>query len=900
MTLRSSIGHGLRKSLRPGLLASTATVLALAAHAAAPPAGTVIGNRAAATYTNASGDTVSITSNEVETVVQQVAGLTLASDSSETAAPGGKVFLPHQITNEGNGTDSYSLSAIETVPGGAFDFTGIRVYPDADFDGVADTNVPITATPVLAAGDTFGILIEADIPASAATGTAQDITVTAISAFNGSATSVNTDTITISADAITELTKSMTVADGTGAAADGQIGPGDTVTVRIEYSSTGLVDATDLIVTDQLDAALQYVPGSAQWSDSVAPLTDANEGYELANGNGRQIDYRYDGTDTVTFQIDAAPSGRTGFVTFTALIAAGTGAGDIPNVASQTVGGTAQPDSNRTKVTVDTTYAATIADARSATHATGADSALNLVATPASSTDDDGALDDTVTESGDVSQGAPVRFEFVVTNQSNAAQSIAVDLANVDFPAGTAFELFSSDGATPLVGPIGPLASGAATTIVAVATLPSDVAPAANGTTNYTATLNAQATSGGAVNTSTALFTGAILAATVDLQNLDTTGDGANPTNGGTPWIDTPTDPGQPASFVVTVENNGPRADSFALALDTPLPAGWTTEFFLPDGTPVSSTGGIPAGGATDITVVVTPPADAAPVDQPVTVRVASASSGQSDTLTNAVLVNTVTDVAITPPQTLQVAPGGVLDIAHTLRNDGNTALTEGAITVAGLSDFTGAVFLDVDGDGTVGPADIYVDNIDDILAAIPGGLAPGSATPLILRVQAPSTGAVGYSERATIAVATTLNGGALTEPADRQANNAVTDQVTIVSNDLTLEKEQALDASCTGAAGTYDRARIPAEPGQCISYRITATNTGTSPARTVVIRDTTPGYTTYTECAASACAPVLTPAAAAMTSAPADGTNGALESSHGDLMPGQSATLTFTVRIDD
>jgi len=886
----------LGSKLKPGLLASAATVLALGAHAAAPPAGTVIGNRAAATYVNASGDTVSITSNEVETVVQQVAGVTLVTDSSETVAPGGKVFLPHQITNEGNGTDIFDLAAIETdTAGDPFDFTSIVIYADANFDGIADSTTPITVTPAMAAGDRFGILIEATVPQSAAPADLETITITAASDFDGSVVSTNTDTVTISSGAITELSKSMTVTDGTGAAADGLIGPGDTVTVRIDYSSTGLVDATDLVVTDQLDAALEYVPGSATWSDSASGLSDIDEGYELTNGGGQQIDFRYDGTDTVTFQIDNTPSGRTGFVRFTALIAAGTGAGDIDNVATQTVDGTPQSPSNDATVTVDTTYAVTAADARSSTHAADPDNGLNLVASPGSATDDDGLLNDVVTESSDAYQGAPVRFEFVITNQSNTTETVDLSVANGSFPSGTTFQLLASDNATPIVGGVGPLASGASATVNVVATLPTNAAVTAAGATNYEATLSAQATSGGAVNTSTGRFTGAVLGAAVDLQNANGTGDGANPTNGGDPWIDTPTNPGQPASFVVTVENNGPRADAYTLALDTPLPPGWTTQFFLPDGTPVTSTGAIPSGGDIDITVVVTPPADATPVDQPVTLRVASPSTGQSDTLTNAVVVNTIVDVAITPPQTVQVSPGGVQDIPHTLRNLGNVGLTEGAISLGGLSGFSGALFHDVDGDGAVGPADVPIDNIDDIA----GGLPAGTTTGVILRVQAPASAVVGFSETAVITVSETLNSAVLTEPAANRANNTVEDQIIIVSNDLTLGKAQALDAACNGVLGTFTANRINAKPGQCVRYRITATNTGTSTASTVKIQDTTPGYTALTECG-GACAPALTPAGAALPSRPADGSGGSLESTHGDLLPGELATLAFTVKIDE
>ena len=76
-----------------------------AALAAAPEAGSVIGNQAVATYTNQAGDTITVTSNTVETIVQQVAGVTLTSDNNETIAPGGKAFLPHIVTNEGNGAE---------------------------------------------------------------------------------------------------------------------------------------------------------------------------------------------------------------------------------------------------------------------------------------------------------------------------------------------------------------------------------------------------------------------------------------------------------------------------------------------------------------------------------------------------------------------------------------------------------------------------------------------------------------------------------------------------------------------------------------------------------------------------------------------------------------------------
>ena len=72
-------------------LAVSAAIGAVAV-SAAPQAGSVIGNQAIATYTNDAGDTITVTSNTVETIVQQVAGVTLTSDNTETIAPGGKAF----------------------------------------------------------------------------------------------------------------------------------------------------------------------------------------------------------------------------------------------------------------------------------------------------------------------------------------------------------------------------------------------------------------------------------------------------------------------------------------------------------------------------------------------------------------------------------------------------------------------------------------------------------------------------------------------------------------------------------------------------------------------------------------------------------------------------------------
>lgn len=852
---------------------------------AAPEAGSVIGNQAVATYTNAAGDTITVTSNTVETVVQQVAGVTLTSDNTETIAPGGKAFLPHIITNDGNGPDAFALTAFETNSG-TLDTSQLVFYPDANMDGVADSATPLTETPTLAPGEQFGIVIEASV-ASTATGS-DTITVTAASTLDGTVLSTNTDTLTISNDAIVELVKSMT-ADPASGGNPNIIDAGDTVTITLTYSSTGLAAANNYSVQDVLDGRLTYVPGSARWSDSATPLDDNNGStvVDTTNGSGETIAWDYDDAQNVNFLISSVGSGRSGEVTFRAVIADTANAGIITNVATQDVDGVAFPPSNTASVTVDNQYAVAVADTAINSNGT-ANPAI------ASTTDDDAANNDVVTESGDVYQGGTIRQEFVLTNLSNSPDSLTLDVTNGDFPAGTTFRFVGADGITPVVGSVGPLGIGDSAKVTLIATLPTDVAPTA--TTNYTAVITTTSDNSGVSDVSTAEFTGAVLAASVDLENavVGSEGDGAAPTNGGNPWVTQSTDPGAPVVFEMLVENNGPTSDSFNLSLDQALPAGWTVEFQLPDGSIVSNTGTIPAGASQAIRAVITPADGALPGDTLVDVAVVSSVSGQGDRIVNQVTVNEIYDVKIIEDQSAQASPGGIVDILHTISNEGNVAITEASITQSGLTNFSGAIFWDQNGNGVIDPSEPVIDNFNDLTDGVsPGvnGLAPGDSISLIYRVQTPSTATQGVSEVGTITINNTLNG--VGTDID-QTNNAVEDRVVIISGDVTLSKYQYIDAGCDGTVGTFTKTRLDVEPGQCIRYMVEAENTGASAADNVIITDAAPAYTAITDCG-GACPESLFPGTSTAT---VTSTN--VSSTHGTILPGGFARVEFTVRVDD
>src|SRR5690349_1522360 len=150
------------------------SVLVISTSHAAPPAGTAIGNQASATYVDDTAVTRTVTSNTVVTIVQQVASFTLTADGNRRANAGGQVAFPHTLTNTGNGADTFALTSTE---GGDFTFTTVRIYADANGDGVPDNSTNIATTGELAAGAAFNFVVVGTVPGSVVTNNTATITV---------------------------------------------------------------------------------------------------------------------------------------------------------------------------------------------------------------------------------------------------------------------------------------------------------------------------------------------------------------------------------------------------------------------------------------------------------------------------------------------------------------------------------------------------------------------------------------------------------------------------------------------------------------------------------------------------------------------------------------------------
>ena len=186
-----------------------ALVMAGVAHAAAPPAGASISNQASATYSDASGTTRTVTSNVVQTTVQQVASLTLVANGAQNANPGGVVYYPHTLTNTGNGTDSFNLTTGNT---GGFTMASVQIF--VDNGSGSPTGSAITTTGPLTAGSIFKYIVVATLPGTATAGQTNAITVTGTSVFDNTKTQSNTDVTTATTNAVVTLTKSASVSSG--------------------------------------------------------------------------------------------------------------------------------------------------------------------------------------------------------------------------------------------------------------------------------------------------------------------------------------------------------------------------------------------------------------------------------------------------------------------------------------------------------------------------------------------------------------------------------------------------------------------------------------------------------------------------------------------------------------
>jgi len=319
------------KALLAGVSALALGALATPAAAAGTPAGTVINNTATATYELPGGVEDETVSNTVSLTVDELLDVAVASadPGDVTTNPGAtNQVLRFTITNAGNGSEAFALTARGTGGGDDFDPAVTSIVIDSNGNGAYDAGIDTVYVansndPVLAPDASLAIFILSSIPAGAADG-ARGRAVLAAVAKTGSGTpgtsfagagqgGGNAVVGATGADAEDDgyyavsragvsFVKSASVADAFGGVT--QV-PGSTITYTLTATVNGSGSLANLRVADPIPAGTSYKPGSlALQGTALTDAADSDAGAFTGSGIAVALGNLAAGSSrTITFQV---------------------------------------------------------------------------------------------------------------------------------------------------------------------------------------------------------------------------------------------------------------------------------------------------------------------------------------------------------------------------------------------------------------------------------------------------------------------------------------------------------------------------------------------------------------------------------------------------------------------
>jgi uncharacterized repeat protein (TIGR01451 family) len=317
--------------LAAGLLATTAFTAAAPAFAAGTPAGTVINNSATATYDLPGGGQDSVTSNTVSLTVDELLDVSVAStdggDVSVVPAAVNQV-LTFRVTNAGNGSEAFGLTARDNAGGDDFDPATTSIVLDANGNGVYDPGVDTVYVagsndPVLAPDGSVLVFVLSSIPAGAGNGQRGRVDLVAVAATGSGApgttfagqgqgggdavvgatgADAEDDGYYAVAAASVAFVKSATVVDPFNGATEV---PGSTITYRLVATVSGSGSLANLRIADAIPAGTTYRAGSITLeSAGLTDAADADAGEFTGSGIAVRLGTVAAGAArTVTFQV---------------------------------------------------------------------------------------------------------------------------------------------------------------------------------------------------------------------------------------------------------------------------------------------------------------------------------------------------------------------------------------------------------------------------------------------------------------------------------------------------------------------------------------------------------------------------------------------------------------------
>ncbi|MFC3901991.1 conserved repeat domain-containing protein [Acinetobacter marinus] len=859
---------------------------------AQPKAGTKITNIASGDFLDAQGNLQVINSNPVVLSVQPIYALTLQSNQSNIGTIGSQLDFPHVLTNTGNIADNYQLSLTQSTAD-QFDLNGVAVYIDRDQNGIPDDNNNLLASGAtirLDAEESAMLVVVGTIPSDRTAGNIANFNLTATSQANSTLNATVTDSTKVIDDAAIHVTKSQSLSYGK---------TGTILTYTFTYENTGTA-AGRLVLTDTLPADLSYQKSSGKWSNGSGNLTDADD---TETGTNAAIIYQAsESTGVVAFELASIPALTRGTVSFAVQIDDDAKA-KIPNTANYQVFDSANTVQ---KATTTNTVIFTVQHE------------LAVVLNNKSSAPDDGgdatnAPDNLISVDSAKAGGAEVVFDNYVWNTGQSTDTYNLTINKDNVPECAVVRLYHADGRTLLTDSnadgiidTGAIASSANKPIKLGVYFPSDCV--LTGTMNFDIT--ATSVTNTAISNSTRdQIVDVVITGESDLYNAeDKSGEGVGEvSDNGVAWISKSGSRGSTVVFPLEIKNSGSLSNNYELFassaeidlsnITTTLPDGWTVNFYEGDATCstlgglITNSGNIAAGATKQYCAVVSIPENTDVSTTPIWFAMKSPLNAQGDSVKDQVVVQQYRNLSLVNDQQGQVAVGGTITYLHTLRNNG--VLVEGdqageillAVTPHDPADgFNYTLYYDANANGVIDATDPLATDLNAIVSA---GLQPNESIQLLLKVQAPSTAAVGLISNADITVTATDTIQGLT--LDPIIN---TDQTSVGVSQLRLIKEQAKDEDCTWTAAnvvsaTYTVTPQQIKPNQCLNYRLTIRNDSETTATSVKINDVVPAYTILR---------ASLPPSVSQGTVTVTGVN--IEGAMGDLAPLEQAILYFSIRV--
>lgn len=882
--------QGMTTRIHRALLGGASLLLVGVCHAFPQP-GSYISNVASGDYTDEMGNVLLVNSNPVALEVQKTYSLTLLQNQNQYGAIGGTVNLPHVLTNTGNTTDLYTLSLVQSSNDN-FDLSNVKVYADRDQNGLPDNTEDLLLGSIeLNAGQSLAVVIVGSIPTTVAFNQLSSLDLKAVSQQNATLSAQVTDTIRVVDDAVISLVKAQSASEGN---------IGDQIIYTLTYRNTGTATRR-VVLQDVLDDSLDYVSGSAIWNQNTTALTDAND-TEASENTGITYQLKPDGKSLEASIAAVAPL-SSGTLSFKAKVKQGA-ANKIPNTA-----GFVQYDTDNTTVKLSS-FSNTVIYNLAAVYGV----VLNNKSSSATNVGNPNSSPDNLVIQASLTPGQEVFFNNYVWNVGNTTDVYNLSYSSSNLPSCAKVNFYTQDGKTLLTdtngdGKVdtGSISSAAVKQIqVGVSASTGCSSSVSHINVDVVATsIASNLVSDPIRNQITALT---VVASSSDLYNADQSGLGTGVVDNLGQALRTVKVASAKAVFPLVAKNNSAQANNYNLyasfsAIDVAnivptTKTGFSVKFYEGDascqtvGKQITNTGTLAAGASKAYCAVIDVDASQQNFSIPIWFAIQSPVNQQADSIKNQIESNVARLLTLTNDQQGQVGVGGTIVYAHTLKNLGNMA--EGAnagsqvnLKVVPLKNdgFVYSLYYDANKNGQIDSTDQIISattSLNQLLGS--AGLLPQTDIQLLLKVQAAPSAPEGVVSQADIWIEISdFNGIHL----DNLKN---TDVTTVATGHLQLLKTQAANSSCITsnlAALSYTTQLVSVKPNQCVAYKLTLKNDGSSVVKNVQFNDVVPAYTSLVG------TPVIVPTGVDLSSGEKVS---ALVSS---LDPNQEANFYFVIRVN-